>query len=351
MVSYKRPGNVFNIAAKRRKLAGFSSPSRAVHRATAVAVKAPSRASGYGKRRRTYRKLKRHNVLVKANSTFRKAVKMIEAEDKEMKYTSVAHTEATIQANDDDSWTRIVAGSAVPRDTDDNITYSTIALYGDSAYRKVVTGDSIVKNREGAEIYTKRIDLHFDCAWDATSPVTGYLQVPYFHIRVWIVQAKHLASTTTPTFQLWQAEAKSSEIWHSWGGKPIQFFDPRSNTNSTQRNQFKVLKKLLIKVKNPYYQSANMPYVITAGTLDAGTGTISSSLGYNAGTVKKQFFRSVNLKNCVSTMFGSDTSGEPSMGNIFVMTEAWSPYNSLKNSSQPYFALYARACYKEDPGC
>lgn len=365
MSGFKRPRGIFSVVAKRRKigLGRAGAPARKLYRASAVAVKA-TRAVGYGKRRRTYRRLKRGHSMVKANSTFRKAVKMIENEDKEMKYTSVARLNADIIANAAGSWTRTLNDVDVSGDANSNITFPTTSCFLDAnAWQKVVVGDSIVLNREGSEIYPKRIDFYCQATFQ---PSTTGIKVPYAMLRIWIVQAKHLASSTTPTWQLWQGEAKSGEIWKAYDGKPTQWFDPRSNSNSSQKNQFKVLKKMLIKIKNPYIGTDNAPYgdvaqsangiAVPAGTAANPTGgpyttgsAITTTLKYNNVTGVKQFFRSAYLKSCSSVVFGSDTSGDPSMGQLYVMCQGWSPYaNSVEGID---IDLFHRVCYKEDPGC
>jgi len=351
------------VAAKRRKIMlGREGVSNTV-RASAVSVKSPlKRGKGYGKLRKTYRKTKR----IKANSVFRRAVKMIENEDKEMKYTSVARLDADIPSTSTGWRAIITADTVLAPDWGSNINLNSTALYVDAiANGKVVTGDSIVLNREGSEIYTKRIDLHFDATFRGAS---SGLKPPYFHVRLWVVQAKHLASSTTPSFQLWQAESKAAEIWKGWDSKSTQWFDPRSNSNSSQKNQFKVLKKMLIKVKNPYVPTINTPWgdvnqvangiAVPPGTAANPTGgayttgaAIETDLIYGSpAAVRKTFFRSIYLgKNCLSTVYASDTSGDPSMGNIYVMAQAWYPYSN--SSYAPTLSIYARACYKEDPGC
>lgn len=349
-----------SASSRRLKALGVSASKRkALVSLSRGPGKGPQYGVGYGKRRKTYKRLKVAPLL-------RRAIKKIENEDKEMKYTSVARHYADIAANTTGSWTRIVANQPILRDVTDTVVLaqSNIAMYGTSAYNQVVVGDSIILNREGSEIYSKRLDLFFDCVFDGNASA---IKVPHAMVRVWVVQAKHLASSTTPTFQLWQGESKSGEISQAWTGKSTQWFDPRSASSSSQKNQFKVLKKMLIKVKNPYAQALNHVYGNTAQVANgiavpAGTAVNPTGGPYTTGAAittipafpdaagAKQFFRSVYLgKNCLSTKFDGDASGSPSMGNVFVLAQAWSPFlNTYDNITM---SLYGRMCYKEDPGC
>lgn len=350
-------------AASARRITSVASSSAARAAVQAVRRAGVSRPGkygvGYGKKRRTYKR------GVRVGSRLRMAIKKVENEDKEMKYTSVSRLYADIIANGAGSWTRIVAAQPILRDVTDTtvLAQSNTSMYGTAAYNAVVTGDSILLNREGAEIYSKRLDLFFDVVFDGSSNI----KTPYAYVRVWVIQAKHLASSTTPTWQLWQGESKAGEIAHAWNDKPTQWFDPRSNTNSSQKNQFKVLKKMLIKVKNPYINAVNHVYgntvqaangiAVPAGTAANPTGgpyttgaAITTSATYPSDAGAKQFFRSIYLgKNCLSTKYASDASGDPSMGQVYVLAQGWSPY--LSTFENVTVSLYGRMCYKEDPGC
>ena len=276
--------------------------------------------------------------------TLRRKIKKVVNEDAELKVTSVQSYNADIIGNNAASWARLCLITGVNGNDGEKVILGSTArpalpLLTDTAplNRQVVVGDSILKQREGSEIYPKRVDLFILSNFLSSST---YLKPKKMHVRVWIVQSRpHADPTAVPAWNMWFAESAAAQLIPNYHDKTLTWFDPRKQQGVTGASNFRVIAKRLYKFTNKQVPWTNMPFDLAQPMFS----TPSNNIGR---------FKSITLKKCPVVKFASDTSGEPSQGSLWIMVQAWHPDAELTaNYQMGSISIYERLAYKEDPGC
>jgi len=288
--------------------------------------------------------LKARGPTTQVPKKLEKQIRKVICKDGELKGTSFESYYADIVANGSNSWTRELNGSSVyscMAEIKDHIILgksgsAASALLQDAvASKKVVAGDSQLKNREGGVIYPKRLDLMFFVDFGSSST---YFKCDWIKIRVWVVQQKpNTASSAVPAFNMWMSESAANEIAVNWSNKPLDWFDPRKKAGSAGASQFKVLKKIVYTVKaDSMTKFTNTPYSDTTPLF----GTIADKI---------VAFKSINLSKANAVKYTSDTSGDPDSGNVFLMIGAWNSIHSNGRTNElPDLYAYSRLMYVEN---
>jgi len=303
-------------------------------------------------KRRKHRKypLSSRSGKVRVPPNLKQQIRSVVCQDGELKGTSFQSYYSDIVTPATDSWSRELNGATVnPGGYTANITllgYSTTAAspmlqdanWASYPTKKVVVGDSLLKNREGSIIYPRRIDLLFNPDFNRSST---FQKAEWMKVRVWIVQQKaNTDSTAVPTFSMWQAESAANQIGHDWADKTLTWFDPRKKIGAVGASQFRVLKKVLYTFKADTVQKyLNIPFSDTTPLFNP------------AGPSTKSVFKSISLdkKGTGPIKYTVDTSGDPNSGNLFLMVQAWSSVDNLNRAENPVLSLFSRLMYAENP--
>jgi len=288
--------------------------------------------------------LKARGATTTVPKKLEKQIRKVICKDGELKGTSFESYYADIVANGANSWTRELNGSTVyscMAEIKDHIilgksgSAASAQLQDAVASKKIVAGDSQLKNREGGVIYPKRLDLMFTVNFGSSNT---YFKCDWVKIRVWVVQQKaNTASTAVPAFNMWMSESAANEVSIPWSGKALDWFDPRKKQGASGASQFKVLKKIVYTVKadstNKY---VNMPFSDT-------TPLFGATADFTV------HFKSIDLSKAGAVKYTSDTSGDPDTGNVYLMIGAWnSIHTNGRTNTLPLLHCYSRLMYVEN---
>jgi len=307
-----------------------------------------SRTTGIARRRylRKSRKfaISRRGRRMRVTPAFRAKVRKVVCADSELKGTSFESYYADIVAAGANSWTREINNIDVQScmaEVKDHIilgksTSQASPLLADAvASKKVVAGDSQLKQREGGVIHPKRLDLMFFIDFGTSNT---YFKCEWIKVRVWVVQSKPTTvASAVPAFNMWMAESAANEIACNWSDKKLSWFDPRKKAGTAGAAQFKVLKKVIYTIRaDSVTKFTNMPFSDTNPLF----GSIADKL------IR---FKSIHLKNAYPVKYTSDTSGDPDSSNLWLMVGAWNNVHSNARTQElPGLHLYSRLMYVEN---